>query len=202
MKEAAIGVVALGRVPETVSGVVAAHIEGYLDLTALRLPPAELPASCLDTGRMQYDAAKLLEHLEKERLRRQNQPAEPACTKIIGLLTEDIFLPLFTHVFGEAQQDGGCAVVSLYRLSRGADNTRAPDAIIYRRTAKVALHEAGHLFNLYHCSDPQCLMHFSSDLEVLDAAAMDFCPYCAEFFREARRRARTLNKRKKRGQME
>ena len=37
-------------------------------------------------------------------------------------------------------------------------------ASLYDRAAKVALHELGHLFNLQHCDDSRCLMHFNVDI--------------------------------------
>jgi len=191
MGGSAIGVVSLGKVPALFPQVIAAHIEGYLALSAEILEPRELPDACLDARRMQYDAGKLIAHLA-ELLQIPDNPSDRAstgCTKIIGLLAEDIFLPIFTHVFGEAEQDGRHAVVSLYRLNYRSDGTPAPESQVYERAAKVALHEAGHLFNLFHCTDARCLMHFAEDLDTLDAIPVNFCPYCTRFINDACRRS-------------
>jgi archaemetzincin len=51
------------------------------------------------------------------------------------------------------------------------------------RIAKVALHETGHLFNLFHCSDEKCLMHFSGNVEELDMSPLYFCRYCSLRFK-------------------
>ena len=191
MSGRAIGVVSLGRVPALFPRVIAAHIEGYLALSAEILQPGELPEGCLDTRRMQYDAGKLIAHMA-ESLQSTDNPSgrgSTRCAKIIGLLSEDLFLPIFTHVFGEAEQDGRHAVVSLYRLSYRSDGRPAPESRVYERAAKVALHETGHLFNLFHCTDARCLMHFADDLDTLDAIPIHFCPYCTRFINDACRRA-------------
>jgi archaemetzincin len=87
-------------------------------------------------------------------------------------------MPLFTHVFGEARQNGRAAIVSLYRLGTDPGGPAAIDERVLERMAKIALHELGHLLNLLHCDDDCCLMHFSGDLEVLDRITFNFCRYC------------------------
>jgi archaemetzincin len=47
------------------------------------------------------------------------------------------------------------------------------------------MHELGHLFDLHHCMDRKCLMHFSGGLEDLDEAPLYFCRYCSVFLRDA-----------------
>lgn len=191
MGGSAIGVVSLGSVPAPFPQIIAAHIEGYLALSAEILEPLELPDACLDARRRQYDAGKLIAHLTDSPQTTNNPSGRESvgCTKVIGLLSEDLFLPIFTHVFGEAEQDGRHAVVSLYRLHYRSDGTPAPEPQVFERAAKVALHETGHLFNLFHCTDPRCLMHFADDLNTLDAIPINFCPYCTRFMNDACRRA-------------
>lgn len=181
MQETAIGLVALGSgVPELVLKIIAAHIEGYLNLSTVQLKSLRLPASCLDERRLQYDAGKLLQYLE-------DKPFD-GCSKIIGVLEDDLFIPIFTHVFGEARQGGDHALVSLHRLFRDESGTACPEPLAYERAAKVALHETCHLFDLLHCQDQDCLMHFSDDIPALDALPINFCPYCTQYINDACRR--------------
>jgi archaemetzincin len=49
---------------------------------------------------------------------------------------------------------------------------------VLERTAKVALHELGHLFSLVHCEDSHCVMHFSGQVDALDKIPPYFCKYC------------------------
>jgi archaemetzincin len=97
----------------------------------------------------------------------------------------DLFIPILSYVFGEARQGGRCALVSTWRLKKNRDGTRAPLPLLMERAGKVALHELGHLYNLFHCMDERCLMYFSGGLEDLDSAPLYFCRYCATYLRGA-----------------
>ncbi|WP_054699735.1 archaemetzincin [Desulfosarcina cetonica] len=150
--------------------MIAAHISGYLNMTAEILPAMPLPPQALDGGRLQYNAALLIDALEKaDRI---------DAFKIIALFDVDLFTPLFTHVFGEARQNGRVAVISLYRLATPTDGMCPPSGHVLERVAKIALHELGHLLNLLHCADPHCLMHFSDTPDRLDRTPLNFCRYC------------------------
>jgi archaemetzincin len=165
-----VAVIPFGTAPPLAAEVIAAHVSGYLNLAAERWPPMALPARCRCDKRRQYDAADLITTLESM--------AGDDNHKIIGLFDVDLFIPLFTHVFGEARQNGRAAIVSLYRLGTDLGRPAAIDERILERMAKIALHELGHLLNLLHCDDDRCLMHFSGDLEVLDRITFNFCRYC------------------------
>jgi len=175
--EKRIGVVPIGDIPEIISKTVAAHMLGYLGLNADILPPLEEPAYAHDEKRFQYNAMLILKALEQERF--------SDYAKVIGILDLDIFVPLFTHVFGEAKQGGRSALVSLYRLRKDPEGSTPPPALVLERAAKVALHEVGHLFNLVHCTDEKCLMHFLGVLSDLDRTPLYFCRYCSIYFRDA-----------------
>jgi archaemetzincin len=177
MGAATIGICAVGDVDAIFSKVIAAHISGYLNLSTRLLPPVGHPEYALEQSRMQYDAAHILSQL--------NGLQASHCSKIIGIVGVDLFIPIFTHVFGEACQGGRVALVSTYRLSERPRNDPPITALVLERTAKVALHELGHLFNLTHCHDPHCLMHFSGDLIDLDRTRFAFCRYCKAYIRDA-----------------
>jgi archaemetzincin len=103
------------------------------------------------------------------------------CHKLIGVTTVDLCIPIFTHVFGEARQNGRVAVVSIFRMARMTDGSIPTKTVVYERIAKVALHELGHLLNLIHCDDKYCLMHFSGNLQELDRMSLLYCRYCRSF---------------------
>jgi archaemetzincin len=168
-----VGVIPLGEETRLAAKVIAAHIEGFMHLESRVLDPLPRPDFALDPQRLQYDAGRIIEYLE----------ARPpgACEKVVGVTAVDLFVPVFSHVFGEARLAGRAALVSLHRLGQPEDGRRPPPARVLERAAKVALHELGHLFSLTHCSDPGCLMHFSGDVAGVDATALLFCRYCREF---------------------
>ena len=172
-----IGVVPIGEVPEIVSKAVAAHILGYLNMKADILPLLEHPAYAYDTHRFQYNAGTIMKDFESRPFHNHD--------KLIGLLDVDLFIPIFTYVFGEARQGGKYALVSLYRLKSNPDGSTPPESLQLERAAKVALHELGHLFNLLHCMDEKCLMHYSGNLLDLDKIPLYFCKYCSTYLREA-----------------
>ena len=105
--------------------------------------------------------------------------------KVIGILDVDLFVPVFTHVFGEARQGGRVALISIFRLRENPMDTINDSAIALERAAKVALHELCHLYDLTHCESRQCLMHFSGNLSDLDQIPLSFCRYCSQYIREA-----------------
>lgn len=176
-KKKIIGVVPVGDVHELAPKVIAAHIAGYLKLSAEILTPLERPADAFNEIQLQYDAAKILKCFESELYDRYD--------KVIGVFDSDLFIPTFAYVFGEAQQGGKHAVLSLFRLAKVKKGHFPPSAIVCERAAKVALHELGHLYNLAHCEDKNCLMHYSGGLADLDDTPLYFCRYCNTYFRDA-----------------
>ena len=182
MKDLRIGVLPIGDVPKIATEHVAKEIKGHLSIDTDVLSPLDHPDFALDPKRLQYNAGAILQALEEDPLHDY--------TKVIAILNVDLFIPIFTHVFGEAKQGGDYALVSLYRLreKRGKITLSAP--MILDRTAKVALHELGHLFDLVHCLDNGCLMHFSGTLRDLDDTPLSFCHYCATFLRDVLGRLR------------
>ena len=88
---------------------------------------------------------------------------------VSGVLIISNLFSKSTHVFGEARQGGNVAVVSLFRLGQEPLQSNDVSSIVLERAAKVALHELCHLYDLTHCESRQCLMHFSGNLNDLDA---------------------------------
>jgi len=177
-----IGVVPLGEVCELTLKSIAAHILGYLYLDALILPPMETPAYAYDIRRRQHDAGAIITALESLPF--------PQCDKIVGVVDLDLFIPIFTHVFGEARQGNRVALISLYRLKPPSSPSQAGLNLQMERAAKVALHELGHLYDLHRCMDTLCLMHFSGGLEDLDQTPLYLCRYCSIYLQDALRAAK------------
>ena len=171
-----VGVVPLGEVPEIALKVIAAHISGYYKLSVQILPPLGHPEYAFDKRRFQYDVGIILKAFESIKFKDHE--------KVIGVLNLDLFVPIFTYVFGEAKQGGKVALVSLFRLSKNSDGSPCPSSLIFERAAKVALHELGHLFNLLHCREKNCLMHFSGGIQDLDNTPIYLCRYCSTYFND------------------
>jgi archaemetzincin len=165
-----IGVVPLGEVPALVPKVIAANISAYYKCPADVLPKRPVPESAFDDRRLQYDAGIIIHQLGAWEF--------TDCSKIVGVISQDIFIPIFNHAYGHAQQGGNLAMISLFRLNRNTDGSLPPPSLFYERAAKVALHELGHLFSLFHCDETKCIMHFSGAINDLDNIPFYLCPDC------------------------
>ena len=125
-----------------------------------------------DNSRLQYNSTDLIRELLKR--------FSPTSSKIIGITSVDLFVPILTYVFGEAQLDGTVAVVSTFRL----DNTiygLDPDPILFfERSLIETIHELGHTYGLYHCKNQECAMHSSTAAEDIDLKRAMLCVKCRE----------------------
>jgi archaemetzincin len=175
-KKKSVGVVPMGDVPEITLQVIADRITGCFKLPTQILPPLEKPEYAIDERRLQYNAGIIIEAMESMQFGNHD--------KVIGVLNKDLFIPIFTHVFGEARQGGQCGLVSLFRLEKNPDGSTPPESIIHERAAKVALHELGHLLDLLHCEHKKCLMHFSGGIDEVDDMSLDLCEYCSIYLRD------------------
>lgn len=97
--------------------------------------------------------------------------------KVIGLTHDDLFIPILTHVYGEAQLGGRSCIVSTCRLAEGISMV-GQRALYLERIAKEAAHELGHTFDLRHCKDHHCLMHYCRSTGDVDAKNSRLCRYC------------------------
>ena len=165
-----VAVIPFGSAPLTAAKVIAAHVSGYLDLEAEVLPCVKIPPAALDERRLQYNAAALIQAVESMAL--------DDYFKILALFDVDLFIPLFTHVFGEARQNGRVALISLFRLQTNPKGSSPSTERVFERIAKIGLHELGHLLDVLHCDDDRCLMHFCGDVDALDRIDLNFCRYC------------------------
>jgi archaemetzincin len=175
----AIGVVPLGVGGDAVVRIIAANLQALFHLPVDLLPDLTGPDYALNGRRQQYNALLILKRLAESRR---------AHHRLLGVVNVDLFIPVLTHVFGEAQLGGRAAVVSLYRLREQQDGGRVPLDSLYERAAKVAVHELAHTFALAHCQQPECVMRASHGLGDLDGTPLFFCEYCKAFLAEAYRR--------------
>ncbi len=98
--------------------------------------------------------------------------------RMLGVASVDLYIPILTFVFGEAQMGGPCAVVSAHRLRQEFYGLPA-DAQIYRhRVIKEAVHEIGHTLSLTHCQDYSCAMAPSHAVEWIDLKERTLCASC------------------------
>ncbi|NUN68467.1 MAG: archaemetzincin family Zn-dependent metalloprotease [Bacteroidetes bacterium] len=133
-------------------------------------PEGRIVPAVLDDSRGQYNSTDILRSLLERPL--------PEQCKIVGVTSVDLFVPVLTYVFGEAQLDGTAAVVSTYRLDNVMYGLPADPVLFYERVLKETVHELGHTYGLVHCRDIDCAMHASTAVEDIDVKGASLCPAC------------------------
>jgi len=123
----------------------------------------------LDPGRDQYHSTPILEKLAGK--------APPEAIKVLAITQVDLFIPILTHVYGEAQLGGKACIVSTYRLKENISPLHAQQSYT-GRIVKEAIHELGHTFKLRHCRDSQCIMHYCRSVIDVDRKSDQLCRYC------------------------
>lgn len=179
-QRAFLGLVALGPVDPEILRRLRTALTKFFGLPVKVLRPQPLPEATRHIVRQQYHSTQLLEHLLGTNTL--------GALRILGVTTVDLYIPILTFVFGEAQLNGQAAIISLFRPRGDAEGTNPPLAIVLRRLLKLGIHELGHTFGLGHCREEGCLMGFSPTLEKLDQKNLTLCRYCqvllADFFLE------------------
>ena len=145
-------------------------VEEILGVPCEVLPLRLNPEFAFHGERQQYHSSEIL--------RRMQSFGTPDSWRILGVAAVDLYIPILTFVFGEAQMGGPCAVLSAHRL-RQEFYGLPPDRELFRqRLIKEAVHEVGHTLNLRHCDDYRCAMASSHAVEWIDLKDAGMCGTC------------------------
>ena len=120
--------------------------------------------------RRQYHSTEILTGLRKL--------AGAECWRILGVTDFDLYIPILTFVFGEAQMGGSVAVVSTHRLHQEFYGLPGDEELFRDRLLKESLHEIGHTLDLRHCEDYRCAMAGSHAVEWIDLKEAAICSEC------------------------
>jgi archaemetzincin len=129
--------------------------------------------------RGQYQSTRILEQLAAL--------SPPRAIKVLGIVHVDLFIPILTHVFGEAQLGGKSCIISTYRLKEGLFFSRNEPPLA-SRILKEAIHELGHTFKLRHCKEKTCIMHYCRSIQDVDHKSRHFCRYCDILIEDEKKR--------------
>jgi archaemetzincin len=158
--------------PRLVEGVTAA-LHREFGMPAQRLRVEGRSPDALDVRRQQHSSRVILAWLA------DLVPSDG--DKLLGVTDVDLFIPVLTFVFGEAQLTGSAAVVSTARL-----RALPVDGLLRARLAKESVHEVGHTFGLVHCAVPACVMARSPALPFVDMKDDRLCHDCRLRYRDLR----------------
>ena len=129
--------------------------------------------SFYDFDRSQYNSTEIIKQLL--------QMYSKSSDKVLAVIDDDLYIPVLTFVFGEAQLDGLAAVVSYHRLQNEQYGLPPNPELLSERLLKESLHELGHTYGLIHCGNQICAMHISTSVEEVDMKGSTFCNNCKEF---------------------
>jgi len=166
-----LGLGAAGTVDGEALDLAAASLAARIGLPVRRTPSFPAPTYAYDPRRRQFSSTLIMHHA----LARIPEGAE----KLLVVTECDIFIPMLSFVFGQAQLDGPVAVLSLARLRQEFHGLPPNRSLFLVRVAKEAVHEVGHTFGLTHCPDRQCVMSLATNVAQLDAKGGDLCTGCA-----------------------
>ncbi len=113
-------------------------------------------------------------------------PLVEGCARLLAVTSLDLYVPVLTFVFGEAELGGSRALVSLHRLRQEFYGLPANRELLHERLVKESVHELGHTFGLRHCDDWRCVMTSSHAVERLDVKGAQFCAACRRVVELAR----------------
>ena len=150
---------------------LAPEVEAVLHRPVRVVEPLRNVDVAYDPSRDQYNSRRLLDLL------RAMLPA--GAERLLGVTNLDLFVPVLTFVFGEAQLQGPVAVVSTFRLDNRFYGLEEDGGLLQARLVKEAVHELGHTYGLLHCYDPLCVMCSSTYVEQIDLKRKSFCMDCA-----------------------
>lgn len=178
-----IAVLPLGNIPAEELVWVEEVIRSRFGMDTMLLPGVHIPAVCYDPARQQYDADRLLDLLF-DRL-------PNGATRILGVLSDDMFAAGRTFVFGYAHLRDGVAIYSMARLREEWYERRNNTEKQQTRSLRCIVHELGHTFGNPHCEESECVMHAVSQVDSLDRLGANYCESCHRRVRSASRIAAT-----------
>jgi len=120
--------------------------------------------------RQQFHSSEILQAMQSY--------VNPDSWRILGVTSVDLYIPILTFVFGEAQIGGPCGLTSIHRLRQEFYGLPSDSEILGHRLLKEAAHEIGHTLDLTHCEDYQCVMAPSHAVEWVDLKESELCTSC------------------------
>jgi archaemetzincin len=160
-----------------VGKIAASLLDDLQDAIPRRLPvrceilPLTLdPTPSYHPERQQFHSSEILQRMQSL--------VRPRDWRFLAVAEVDLYIPILKYVFGEAQLSGPCAVVSIFRLRQEYYGLEQDDSLLTERLLKESIHELGHMLQLRHCPDYQCVMASSDSVEWIDLREHHLCDAC------------------------
>jgi archaemetzincin len=170
MKKKSVDIIPIGKIDDKVLERLSLTIKSCFGYPCRINGEWETPSYAYNPDRKQYYSTMILKELYAG--------VKNDSIRTIGVTALDLYIPVFTFVFGEAQLGSHCAIISLNRLRQEYYGLPRDDALFLSRTEKEAVHELTHTFGLTHCHDVNCIMHASYTIGDTDVKSNQFCELC------------------------
>lgn len=165
----------VGELSTELLEAVATEIKEVFGFSSETSPILNDLSFALDANRNQYHSTAILDRLAAD------SPSQ--FLRVLAITQVDLFIPILTHVYGEAQLGGTACIVSTFRLNEGPSAMNITRKYI-ERIVKEAIHELGHTFNLRHCPEHTCIMHYCRNEEDVDRKSDQLCRYCVVMLKD------------------
>lgn len=162
----------IGNLDEAVVPDLAVDLEEALDTPCRPMPHGLDPKFAYHGERQQYHSSEILYRMQDS--------VSPSAWRVLGVTSVDLYIPILTFVFGEAQMGGPCAIVSFHRLRQEFYGLPEDKSVLHTRLLKEAVHEIGHTLELTHCDDYSCVMAPSHAVEWVDLKDSKLCARCRQ----------------------
>ena len=129
-----------------------------------------VPGFALHAERQQFHSSEILKAVQKYVTR--------DTWRLLAVAERDLYIPILTFVFGEAQMGGPAAIVSYHRLRQEFYGLPADLDLLANRLLIESVHELGHTLHLTHCQEFRCAMAASHTVEWIDIKDSGFCDDC------------------------
>jgi archaemetzincin len=166
----AIYLLPLGMLDEGIVATIDQGVRRTFRLAVRQLRAEETPGYAYDAARRQYSSELILRAIIKR--------TPENALRLLAVTGVDLFIPMLTFVYGQAQLNGKVSVVSTARMHQEFYSLPGNQKLTLSRIAKESIHELGHTFGLTHCSNPSCPMSIATGLEQLDAKGDLLCDGC------------------------
>jgi len=165
-------VLRVGDIDTELCRSVADSLSGIFNARCELLPQVLDPTFAYHGERLQYHSSELLH--------RMHCTVHSDTWRLLGLTSVDLYIPILTFVFGEAEMGGPCALASAYRLRPDVYGMPSDPQVLGGRLLKEAVHELGHTLGLTHCEDYHCAMASSHSVERIDLKEANLCDHCRQ----------------------
>ncbi len=129
-----------------------------------------------DPQRRQYSSSLIL--------RRMVEAIPSDALRLIAVTEKDLFIPMLSFIYGQAQLQGKVAIISLARLRQEFYGLPPDRPLLLARATKEVIHEAGHTLGLVHCLERSCPMSLATNIRQLDLKSDELCLKCGILLQE------------------